>query len=61
MTENYIGSTNIKSELTKHLFGDFRKAYWHFKDKIQATRLVGHEFVVFIEGNFDITCDGEGH
>ena len=60
MAENYIGSTNIKSELTKHLFGDFRKAYWHFKDRIQAKIRLPDQFYIFIEMNFDVMCDRAG-
>ena len=60
MTENYIGSTNIKSELTSHLFGDFRKAYWHFKDRIQAKIMLPVTFYIFIENNFDVMCDRAG-
>ena len=60
MAENYIGSTNIKSELTSHLFGDFRKAYRHFKDRIQAKTRWPVSFYIFIESNFDVVCDRAG-
>ena len=60
MAENYIGSTNIKSELTSHLFKDFRKAYWHFKDRIQAKQRLPVSFYIFIENNFDVVCEMGG-
>jgi hypothetical protein len=60
MAENYIGSTSIKSELTSHLFRDFRKAYWHFKERIEATTSLPVSFCFFIENNFDVMCDRAG-
>lgn len=60
MDENYIGSTNIKSELTSHLFRDFRKAYWHFKERIEAKITLSYHFYMFMESNFDVMCEMAG-
>ena len=60
MDLHYKGNTNIKSELTKHLFGEFRKAYYHLKPKIEAHEHLSYNFYVFIENNFDAFCDGVG-
>ena len=48
------------SELTSHLFRDFRKAYWHFKDRINAKIRLSDNFYIFIENNFDVVCDRAG-
>jgi len=57
---NHKGATNIKSELTKHLFGDFQKAYFHFKRRIEAARQFDYKFVLSVEGAFPYVCSGEG-
>jgi excinuclease UvrABC ATPase subunit len=59
MDKNYMGNTNSKSAFTKHLFADFRKAYFHFKPRLEAS-IQGHEFYFAIEGAFPYICEGEG-
>ena len=60
MDKNYIGNTNSKSAFTKHLFVDFRKAYFHFKPRLEASRKFGYDFYFSIEGAFSYICEGEG-
>ena len=60
MDQNYIGNTNQKSGLTKHLFKDFQKAYFHFKSRLEASRNCHYSFYVGIEGAFPYICEGEG-
>lgn len=60
MDKNYIGNTNQKSSLTKHLFKDFQKAYFHFKDRLQDRRKLPIPFYVSIEKAFPYICAGEG-
>lgn len=57
---NLKGATNIKSELTKHLFTKFKEAYFHFKPRIEAARQFDYKFVVSIEGAFPYVCEGQG-
>ena len=60
MDQNYIGNTNQKSALTKHLFKDFQKAYFHFKPRLEATRKWEYSFFFGIQGAFPYICAGEG-
>ena len=57
---NHKGATNIKSDLTKHLFGNFEKAYFHFKRRIEAAGKFDYTFVLSIEGAFPYVCLGQG-
>ena len=55
-----MGNTNRKSAFTKHLFSDFKKAYWHFKPRLEARRQFDFSFYFAIEGAFPYICLGEG-
>jgi len=56
----YRGNTNLKSAFTKHLFSDFRKAYFHFKPRLEARRQFEYHFYAAIESSFPYICYGEG-
>ena len=57
---NHKGATNIKSDLTKHLFTNFKEAYFHFKPRIEASRQFNYEFCFSIEFAFPYVCEGQG-
>jgi hypothetical protein len=61
---NHKGATNIKSELTKHLFRNFETAYFHLKPRIEATRKAtgqfDYKFIFSIEDAFPYICLGKG-
>jgi len=57
---DYEGNTNSKSAFTKHLFSDFKKAYFHFKPRLEATRQFDYKLYLAIEGAFPYICLGEG-
>jgi len=57
---NYIGCTNSKSALTKHLFRDFYKAYDHLYQRMQLKRDLGYAFYFWISDSRNVFCDGGG-
>ncbi len=59
MDVNYKGNTNIRSELTKHLFLDFRNAYFHFKPRMETDRRFNITFYFGIEFALQILCEDE--
>ena len=59
-SSDYQGNTNIKSVLTQHLFQNFKKAYFHFKERIQGHQRLPTVFYTFIEELFEVICDGSG-
>ncbi len=60
MDKNYMGNTNSKSAFTKHLFADFKKAYFNFKPRLEASRNFPLDFYYPIESAFPYICEGKG-
>jgi len=59
-TSDYQGYTNIKSVLTQHLFQNFKKAHFHFKERIQDHQQLSATFYRTTEELFEVFCDGSG-
>jgi hypothetical protein len=58
---DYKGCTTIKAPLTKHLFRDFKKAYFHFKNRMEAHKdKWDYTSTFFTQGAFPYICDGTG-